>query len=96
MMQELYRLTKDNNRMLHSMRRGAFWGGLFKLVFYAALLLVPLWFYMQYLAPVVNQALQTMQQVQGTGAQAQAQFADFQKALQDLQSQIPGLGSSTQ
>ncbi|MBI4088006.1 hypothetical protein HY418_01325 [Candidatus Kaiserbacteria bacterium] len=95
-LQETYRLAKENNKMLHAMRRNAFWGGILKLIVYAAFLLIPLWVYMQYLAPVVNEALKTVQQAQGTGTQVQAQFADFQAALQKLQSQIPGLGSSTQ
>ena len=96
MLEEAYRLPKDNKRMLHAMRRNAFWGGLLKFVIYAALILAPLWFYMQYLAPAMNQALETMQQVQGTGAEAQAQLSGLQDALRELQSKIPGFGQSAQ
>ena len=94
-LQDLYRLTKENNKMLHAMRRNAFWGGILKFIIYGAFLLAPLWFYMQYLAPAVNQALATMQQVQGTGAKAEAQMTSFQQALQQLESKIPGFGSQT-
>ena len=96
MLQETYRLAKENNKMLHTMRRNAFWGGILKFVIYAAFLLAPLWFYMQYLAPTLNQALQTMQQAQGTGAKAEAQLASFQQALQRLESKIPGFSQPAQ
>lgn len=85
MLRETYRLAQDNNRMLRSMRRNAFWGGLLRLVIYAALLLVPVWFYFTYMAPVVEQMMQTVQQIQGTGAQAQAQFSGFQEAWKEFQ-----------
>lgn len=87
-------MTRENNKMLHAMRRNAFWGGIFKIILYAALLLVPLWFYMQYLAPVVDQALQTMQKVQGTSAQAQAQIGSFEQLMKQLQAKLPGGASS--
>ncbi len=85
MLKETYRLAQDNNRMLRSMRRNAFWGGLFRLALYAALLLVPVWFYFTYMAPVVEQMMQTVQQIQGTGAKAEAQFTGFQEAWREFQ-----------
>ncbi len=75
--------------MLHAMRRNAFVGGLFKFILWAALIIVPLWLYMQYLAPVVQSMTETMQRLQGTGASAQAQFGDLNNALQKLQQQFP-------
>ena len=93
---ELLRLTKDSNRMLHSMRRNAWLGGIFKLVIWAAFLLIPIWLYMQYLAPVVNQMLKTYQHIQGTNAQAQAQFSGIQEALQKFQSMYGGGTKSQQ
>lgn len=95
-LQETYRLAKENNKMLHAMRRSAFWGGVLKLIIYAVLLLAPLWFYMQYLSPIVSQALKTMQQVQGTGTQAQVQISNLQNMIKDLQSKIPGFGQPQQ
>ena len=86
-MQEILRLTKENNRMLHKMRRNAFWGGLIKLVFYLLVLVVaPLWLYSTYLAPVMQQVLDTYQQIQGTGAKVQTQFSDIQNFLKQLPS----------
>ena len=89
---QLLRLTKENNHMLRSMRRNAWVGGIFKLVMWAAFILVPLWLYMQYLAPVVTGMMETVnqvQQMQGTGAKAQAQFTDMQNAFKKLQTQFP-------
>lgn len=67
------------------MRRNAFWGSIFRLVIYAALLLLPLWFYYTYMAPIVTQMLDTVDQIQGTGARAEAQFSDFQNAWRQFQ-----------
>jgi galactitol-specific phosphotransferase system IIC component len=90
MLRETYRLAQDNNRMLRSMRRNAFWGSLFRLIIYAAILLVPVWFYFTYLAPVVAEMMQTVEQIRGTGAQAQAQFSSFQELLHKAQGMLGG------
>lgn len=90
-LQEIYRLTKENNHMLHKMRRNAFWGGIFKFVFWAAILIAPLWFYMAYLAPVVDDMMRTVQQIQGTSAKAQVQLGGFQEMLKQLQQKIPSI-----
>ena len=89
---QLLRLTKENNHMLRSMRRNAWVGGIFKLLMWAAFILIPLWLYMQYLAPVMTSmmnAVESVQQMQGTGAKAQAQFTDMQSAFKQLQAQFP-------
>ena len=91
---ELLRLTKENNKMLHAMRRSAFFGGIFKLLMWAAFIIVPLWLYMQYLAPVMQSMLESYQQLQGTSAKAQAQFGELNTYLQKFQ-QMTG-GENTQ
>ena len=96
MLQETYRLAKENNKMLHAMRRNAFWGGLVKFIIYAALLIAPLWLYANYLAPIMDQMLKTMNELQGTGAKAQAQFGGFQDVLKQLQAKFPQSASPTQ
>ena len=83
---ELMRLTKENNKMLHAMRRSAWLGGIFKLLMWAAFIIVPFWLYMQYLAPIMEQMLKTYEQVQGTSAQAHAQLTGLQEAFQKFQS----------
>ena len=89
-LEQVLKLAKENNRMLHAMRRNAFLGGLFKLLMWAAFIIIPLWLYMQYLAPVVQSMIDTMNQVQGTGAKAQAQFSDLSNALKKFQEQFGG------
>lgn len=88
LLRETYRLAKENNRMLHAMRRNAFLGGIVRLIAYAALIIVPLWFYATYLAPTVNQLVSTMNQVQGVSSKAQAQFGDLQGLLDTFRSQL--------
>ncbi len=88
MLKETYRLTQENNRILRSMKRNAFWGGLIRLIIYAALLLIPAWFYFTYMAPVVEQMMQTVQEIQGTGAKAQAQFTSLQDAWKQFQEKL--------
>ena len=86
---ELVRLTKENNRMLHAMRRNAFLGGLIKFAVWAAFIIIPLWLYMQYLAPVMQSMMDTMEQIQGTRASAETQMSGFSDAMQKLRDQFP-------
>jgi F0F1-type ATP synthase membrane subunit b/b' len=88
-MQEILRLTEENNKLLHKMHRHAVWGGWIKFILYAAIFIAaPLWIYSTYLAPAMEQILETYQQIQGTGAKAQAQFGDIQSYLQQFTSQF--------
>lgn len=96
MQQEMYRLTKENNKMLHKMRRNAIWGGVFKLIFWALVFLAPIWFYMTYLSATVERMIQTVEQIQGTGAKAQAQMSGLETMWKDFQSKFGGSSSSTQ
>ena len=95
LLRQIYQLSKENNRMLHAMRRSAFISGLFKLMIYAALIFIPLWLYMQYLGPQINKMMNIVAQVQGTSQQAQAQMSEWQKTWETLKSKVPGLGTST-
>jgi len=87
--QEIYRLVRENNQMLHKMRRHAFWGGIFKFIFWTAILIAPLWFYMTYLNATVEKMLRTVDQIQGTGAKAQAQIGSFESAWKQFESKLP-------
>jgi hypothetical protein len=81
---EILRLTKDNNRVLHSMRRSQWLGGIFKLLMWVAFIIIPLWLYMQYVAPMMMDVLETYQQLQGTSANAQVQFSQMNAYLEQL------------
>ena len=88
-LEQILKLTKENNRMLHAMRRNAWLSGMFKVLLWAAFIIVPFWLYMQYLAPVMQNAVETMSEIQGTGAKAQAQFGELNNAMQKLQKLYP-------
>jgi len=92
--QEMYRLTQENNRMLRAMRRSAFWGGIVKFILYALLLLAPIWFYMTYLNGAVQNLIQTMNRIEGTGEQAQSQFNGIEASWQQFEAKF-GFGSAT-
>ena len=83
--QEILRLTRENNRMLHKMRRNAFWGGIIKFALYALVLVVaPLWLYSTYLAPIMEQMTRTMEQIQSTGAQAKERLGTLENIENSL------------
>ena len=80
--QEIYRLVKENNRLLHKMRRAAVIGGIIKFLLYTGLFIVlPFWLYMTYLAPIVESMVNAVEQVQGTGAKTQSQLENLQNVL---------------
>ncbi len=90
--EQILKLTKENNRMLHSMRRNAWLGGIIKLLVWTGFIIIPLWFYMQYLAPMMGSLMQTLdqlQKMQGAGTQVQAQFSDLNATLGKLKEQFP-------
>lgn len=60
-------LTKENNKLLKKIRRGALLGGLFKLIWIAIIIGVPVYVYFNFLSPVLDQVLDTAQTVQETG-----------------------------
>ena len=95
MLVDIFKMTKENNQILHGMRRRAMIGGLLKFVIWTALLLAPIWFYMTYLNASVQKMLATFNQLQTTGADAQAQISAFQKSIIDLEAKIPGFSHAT-
>ena len=92
---EIHKLTRENNKMLHAMRRNAFLGGILKLIIYGIFLLAPIWFYMTYLNASVQQMMHTLDQIQGTGTQAQVKLNSFEKTWQDLQAKLPSFMQSS-
>ncbi len=95
LLEEIHRLTQDNNRLLRKIHRGAMWGRFFTVIFYAALLLAPIWFYWTYLNGTVQQLLRVYDQAQGTGQQAESQYQSFLDALKQIQSKIQTLATTS-
>ena len=94
--EEIYRLVKENNKMLHGMRRTAFWGGLFKLLIWAGLIAAPILLYATYLAPVVQSLQQTVNQVQGVSSQAQGQLNGLGDVFKQLEAKLKSATSVQQ
>jgi hypothetical protein len=94
-LEEIYRLTKENNQMLRAMRRNARFHSIFRLVIYAAMLFGALWFYLHFIAPLLLQMLDTLNKIQGASTQAQGQLSGFTDALEKVRAFIPGMSSTS-
>jgi len=96
----IYKMVRNNNKMIRSMKRAAFWGTIFKLVLYGVMLGIPVYLYFTFFQPVLADLLGTYQQIQQTGAQLQDVGAQVQGVtdlipvdqLQDLLKLVPGSG----
>ncbi len=73
LLEETYKLVKSNNKMLKRMRRGALFSFIFKILFWALMIGAPIWFYYQYMEPIMNK-------FQSTGGQS----SQMQSMLQQL------------
>ena len=86
---DIERLTRENNQMLHAMRRHAFFGMIFKIILYIIFFAAPIWFYVTYVSGTVDNLLITMNKVQGMNPAAQSQFSALQDLIKKMQAQIP-------
>lgn len=89
MLRDTLRISQENNRLLHKMRRNSFIGGIVKFIFYILILIVaPLWVYTTYLQPIV-------QNLEKTNAQTQQQIVSFQNAWKSVESRLPSFGTTS-
>lgn len=96
MLREIYRLSRENNELLHRARRSAFFWSFIKFLIYAVFLLAPIWFYITYLNGTVQELLQTAQKVEGANSQAQSQLQSFESGFQSLEARFGGSTTTTQ
>lgn len=61
------KLTKENNRLLHSMRRAAWWSTFFRILWMAILIGVPIALYYYFLQPYYKGLSEGYQQFQSQG-----------------------------
>jgi len=94
-LQEILRLTKENNQMLRAMRRNARFHTLLKLLFYALIAAVLIWSYIHIIGPLLMQMLDTLNKIQGASSQAQNQLSGFTDSLEKLRSFLPGASSTS-
>ena len=72
------------------MRRQAWIGRIIALVFYAALIGVPIWFYYTYMSDTVHQVLATYAEVKAKGSQMQGQYESITEAFKQFQERMMG------
>ena len=68
---EILRLTKETNHMVHKMRRGMWWGRFFLVVWWVGIFALSGVTYYYYAQPYVNKLEQLYVQIQQGGEQAQ-------------------------
>ena len=90
---ETYKLARDNNRMLHAMRRNAFLGGVVKVITWVVLIGLPIWIFVTYINPILNTAVGTLNQVQGQVEGGQGAGAEGISGLLEQLKNIPGIGN---
>lgn len=87
---ELYRMVKENNSMLHSARRTAFIGGIIKFVWWVAILIVLPYLTWLYLEPYFTTIMAQYQGLQAQSGTVTQQAADLQKQLNELGGSVGG------
>ena len=95
-LREIHRLVKENNQMLHSLKRQAFWGGVFKIALYLVALGVPILLYYVYLSPIVQQFQDTISTATGQGRDYQGQFAEWMQLLDQFKERMQSASGSSQ
>lgn len=89
--EEIYRLAKDTNRMLHAMRRDAFVGGIVKFIFWIALfVVVPYVLYVIYLQPYLAEIQSAYENINSNVNT----LSGAAKDLEDLRGRIPNFGDA--
>lgn len=88
---EIYKLVKENNKMLKKMRRDAFVGGIIKFVWWAAILfIIPYLMYVFYLQPYVDQIQSLYGTVNESAQKVDQATSDFQNLKNSLPSWLGG------
>ena len=92
-MDQIYALAKENNKMLRSMQRRAFFGGIMKLLFWAAMIGIPIWLYITYLQPVITDLTSAVDQMQAAGSQMGVQLEGLSAPFEALKKLLLGGGN---
>ncbi len=74
---ETHKLAKENNRLIRAMRRDAFFGLIFKLIFWAIILGLPVILYFYFLQPYIDQVVNVYGEVQEDVGQISEQASRF-------------------
>lgn len=94
MLRKSLELAEENNRLLRKMRRGAIWGGIFKIIWLAILIGVPVYVYITYLQPILGDVLDTIETVQDAGNKVQGLGDGLGDQLRGFFEQLKESGAS--
>ncbi len=86
LLERMLKLSEENNKMLHTMRRSARWGTFFRIVYWFVIL-GGLAFSYYFIQPYLTALLEAYQQIQGSISQIQEQknsLPDVTKLLESL------------
>jgi len=83
-------LSEENHRMLRSLKRSNFISGIFKLLWIALLIGIPLYLYFEVLSPVIGRVNETAQKVEGYSAGFEAQFPWLKEIIDDVRGRGEG------
>lgn len=83
-LEEIHALTKDNHRMLRTIRRHQMIAIIGKIIFWAIMLALPLYFYQQYVQPFVAK-FQMSSGIKPSGPFGLPTSADLQKLINSFQ-----------
>ncbi len=64
-LEEIYDLVKENNKMLRAEKRARVFSGVFKVLWFALVIGVPVWLYFTYLEPMIGNMQSTLSQLEG-------------------------------
>ena len=81
MLQETLQLSRENNQLLHKIRRSAFIANLMTLVYWILIFGVPIVLYYYFLQPYISEVLNTYQ---GGADQSKSYFEQLKSALEML------------
>ena len=87
LLEEIYDLLLENNKMLKAQRRAKIFERILKLIWFVILIAVPLWLYYTYLEPVLGNLqnnLKVLELLGGGGGTSQAQLEPMLQNLKKL------------
>ncbi len=84
-------LAKENNKMLKKMRRNALLGGVLKLVWIAIMIGAPIYIYINFLSPVLDQVLGAAETVQEVGNKVGGAGTEFQGKIKNIIDSLKGI-----
>jgi hypothetical protein len=94
-LEDIYRLTLDTNRVVHKMRRGLWYGRIFQVVWWVAVLVASGYAYYSYAQPYVDKIIKIYAQVQQGTAQAQTLQSEVSNFFGNWTAQHPTTTATT-